>query len=81
MKKSTFEKDISRLEEISILLEKEDIGLEEALKLYEEGVELSKVCLTTLKNAELKITVIRKKLDDLPAGQEELSEETDGEII
>lgn len=75
MKKNTFEKDISRLEEISILLEKEDVPLEEALQLYEEGIELSKSCLETLKNAELKINVIRKKLNDVPEGQEELSEE------
>ncbi len=75
MKKNSFEKDISRLEEISILLEKEDIPLEEALQLYEEGIVLSKSCLETLQNAELKINVIRKKLNDISEGQEELSEE------
>jgi exodeoxyribonuclease VII small subunit len=75
VKKNSFEKDIRRLEEISVLLEKEDIGLEEALVLYEEGIELSRTCMEALKNAELKITVIKKKLDDVTDGQEELSEE------
>lgn len=75
MKKSSFEKDIRRLEEISVLLEKEDIGLEEALILYEEGIGLSRNCMEALKNAELKIMVIKKKLDDVTEGQEELSEE------
>ncbi len=60
---STFEKKILRLEEISDLLESEETELEEALKLFEEGIELSKECLTTLKNAELKITELKKKID------------------
>jgi exodeoxyribonuclease VII small subunit len=75
VKKSNFEKDMSRLEEISLLLEKEDIPLEEVLLLYEEGIALSKSCLDTLKNAELKITVIRKKMNEISEGQEEISEE------
>src|SRR3990172_7125896 len=51
-----FEKKILRLEEISDLLESEDTQLEDAIKLFEEGIELSEDCLTTLKNAELKST-------------------------
>ena len=75
MKKNNFEKDMNRLEEISLLLEKEEIPLEEVLLLYEEGITLSKSCLDTLKNAELKITVIRKKMNEISEGQEEISEE------
>lgn len=59
----TFEKKILRLEEISELLESEETELEEALKLFEEGIELSKDCITTLKNAELKITELKKKIE------------------
>jgi len=75
VKKNNFEKDMNRLEEISLLLEKEEIPLEEVLLLYEEGITLSKSCLDTLKNAELKITVIRKKMNEISEGQEEISEE------
>ncbi len=60
---STFEKKIIRLEEISNLLEAEDTQLEDAIKLFEEGIELSKDCLLSLKNAELKITELKKKID------------------
>ena len=63
--KAGFENKLNRLEEISTLLESESIGLEEAISLYEEGIELSRNCVTTLKNAELKITELKKKLDDL----------------
>ena len=60
-----FEKDLSRLEEISELLESNQIGLEDSISLYEEGIKLSKSCLTTLKKAELKVTKLKNELTDL----------------
>ena len=72
---NSFEQNISRLEEISTLLEKDDIGLEEALQLYEEGINLSKTCLTTLKNAELKIIELKKKIDVLSESEDLFKEE------
>ncbi len=60
-----FEKDLSRLEEISELLESNEIGLEDSISLYEEGIKLSKSCLTTLKKAELKVTKLKNELTDL----------------
>lgn len=62
--KKSFEKNISRLQEISELLEDENIGLEEAINLYEEGVTLSRLCIDELKKAELKITQIRAKVEN-----------------
>ena len=72
---NSFEQNISRLEEISASLESDDVGLEEALQLYEEGINLSKTCLTTLKNAELKITELKKKIDVLASEGEDLFKE------
>lgn len=67
MKKKTekvsFEKNIERLQEISELLNSENIGLDESIELYEEGITLSKVCMESLKNAKLKITELKKDLD------------------
>jgi exodeoxyribonuclease VII small subunit len=63
--KNTFEKNIARLQEISELLENENIGLEEAISLYEEGVLLSKTCTEELKRAELKISRIKSKAADI----------------
>ena len=71
---SSFERDILRLEEISALLEKDDIGLDEAVRLFEEGVALSKNCLTALNSAELKISELKKKITDLTAKEENLFE-------
>ena len=74
---NSFEQNISRLEEISALLEKDDVGLEEALQLYEEGINLSKTCLTTLKNAELKIIELKKKIDVLSESEDLFKEESE----
>ena len=60
-----FEKDLSRLEKISELLESNEIGLEDSISLYEEGIKLSKSCLTTLKKAELKVSKLKNELIDL----------------
>jgi exodeoxyribonuclease VII small subunit len=62
---NNFEKDLARLEEISSLLDNENIGLEESIALYEEGIKLSKTCLTTLKKAELKITELKKDMSEI----------------
>jgi exodeoxyribonuclease VII small subunit len=62
---NSFENNLTRLEEISDLLENETIGLDEALVLYEEGIKLSMICMDSLKNAELKITELKKMAGDL----------------
>lgn len=73
-KSSSFEKDLKRLEEISGLLEDESVDLEEALNLYEEGIELSRSCISALKKAELRITELKKRLDELNFEEEEEEE-------
>lgn len=50
-----FEKKLGRLEEIVQKMEKGDLGLEESLKLFEEGVKLSRECHTQLNTAETKV--------------------------
>jgi len=60
----TFETSLRRLEEIARLLDREDLGLENAVSLYEEGIELSKICFTRLKEAEIKITTLKKSLEN-----------------
>lgn len=59
----SFEKSLKRLEEISELLENEEIGLDESIKLYEEGILLSKICYSRLKDAELKITELKSQFE------------------
>ena len=56
----TYEKAISRLEEIVSALEKNDVTLDESLKLFEEGTKLTAFCADQLKNAQQKITELTK---------------------
>ncbi len=60
-----FESKLSRLEEITSLLENNEIGLEDSINLFEEGVKLSKVCLSILEKAELKVKVLQKELTEI----------------
>jgi exodeoxyribonuclease VII small subunit len=50
-----FEKKLGRLEEIVQKMEKGDLALEESLKLFEEGVKLSRDCHSRLNEAEAKV--------------------------
>ncbi len=61
--KQTFEHSLKRLEQIVDALEQGEISLEESLKMYEEGIALSKTCMETLKSADLKIKQLSKDLN------------------
>lgn len=50
-----FEKKLNRLEEIVQKMEKGDLSLDESLKLFEEGVKLSRDCHGQLTNAEAQV--------------------------
>lgn len=64
-KKNNFEDNLSRLKEISNLLEDNEIGLDDAIALYEEGIKLSKNCIKKLEDAQLKITELKKDLSEV----------------
>ncbi len=53
-----FEKKLNRLEEIVAKMEGGDIPLEDSLKLFEEGVKLSRTCQTDLDEAEQKVELL-----------------------
>jgi len=63
-KEKSFEDKLKRLEEITAQLESEEIGLQEAIGLYEEGINLSKMCYVTLQNAELKVNELHEQLEE-----------------
>ena len=69
--KNTFEENLSRLEEISTLLESEELGLDESISLFEEGIKLSKNCMTALKKAELTITELKSELSEVTSEKDE----------
>lgn len=66
-----FEEQLKRLEEIVNLLDEDTISLEDSLKLYEEGTELSKTLKTFLEKAEQKIIDINKKSEQISSSSDE----------
>ncbi|HJZ63021.1 MAG TPA: exodeoxyribonuclease VII small subunit [Candidatus Acidoferrum sp.] len=62
-KKPEFEKTLARLEEVVRKLESPQLSLDDAMKLFEEGVALSRECQKQLEEAEGKVEILMKKAD------------------
>ena len=59
----SFESDVRRLEEIVAELESQDVPLERALRLFEEGVERLRAASAQLAAAEAQVMQLREKAD------------------
>lgn len=57
-KKASFEENLANLEQIVTLLESGDASLDEILKNYTAGMELSKNCLAELTRVEKEMDVL-----------------------
>ena len=57
----TFEDCLQRLEKIVDELEKGNVPLEQALKLFEEGLRLSTSCRKELEEAEGKVEILLRQ--------------------
>ena len=55
---NSFENKLSELEKIVARLENNDISLDEAIALFEDGVKLSDDCRKILETAERKIKTL-----------------------
>lgn len=63
MEEKKFEKVLEELEQIVARLEKGNLSLEESLKLFEEGIKLSRFCNNKLEEAERKIEILQKNAE------------------
>lgn len=61
----SFEEAYSAFEKINEKLEAGNLSLEESTKLYEEGVNLLKICYSELKSSKGKIVKLKKELDKI----------------
>jgi len=59
-KKNTLAENFDALEAIITKLEDGDHSLEESLKIFEQGIKLTKTCQKSLLNAEQKIQILTK---------------------
>lgn len=83
-KKKTFEVSLQELEKIVRRLEDGDLPLEESLKLFEDGVRLSRECQERLNQAERRIEILLEGEDGKPflqtIGAEDLREQQDPQV-
>ena len=71
-----FEELMGKLEEITGKLENEKLSLDDSVKLFEEGMDISKKCNSKLEEAERKITMLINenneiKEEDFTSGTED----------
>jgi exodeoxyribonuclease VII small subunit len=57
----SFEKRIEQLETVVKKLESADLPLEDALRLFEQGIDLSAKCRSELEAAESRVEILLKK--------------------
>ncbi len=75
-----FEDALARLETIVTELERGELPLDESLKIFEEGIKLSKSCLKILDDAERKVEILvqekdgKKRIQAFSQGQEASTE-------
>lgn len=58
-----FERSMARLEQVVKKLDSPELPLDEAMKLFEEGVTLARDCQKQLEEAEARIEILLKKAD------------------
>ena len=66
----SFEAGLNRLEEIVKILEMGGLSLEDALALFEEGMQMAKTCGQRLDSAELKISQIQTAVEREPQDED-----------
>ena len=62
-KELSFEDAVRRLEAIASALEKENLALDDSLKLYEEGVGLIRYCNALLEESQRRINILSVNRD------------------
>ena len=63
MKELTFEESMENLEKIVKELEEGNLTLDESVKKFKEGMDLSKKCNDMISNAEKEISILIEKED------------------
>ena len=56
-----FEKSLKELEELVERMEKGELSLEDSLKHFERGIELTRGCQQALQDAEQKVSILTSK--------------------
>lgn len=71
-KKETFKQSMERLDAIIEALDRNEIELEDAIKLFEEGLQLVKNCDAQLKQFEQRMNVLLADEEEEDGGDAEV---------
>lgn len=75
-----FEQAMARLEVIVAELERGELPLDQSLRIFEEGIRLSKTCLKMLEDAEHKVEILvqekdgRRRLQAISLGEDDVED-------
>ncbi len=75
-----FEQAMARLETIVAELERGELPLDQSLRIFEEGIRLSKTCLKMLEDAEHKVEILvqekdgRRRLQAISLGEDDVDD-------
>lgn len=75
----SFEQALVRLDEIIGSLERDNVPLDELMKLYEEGIGLLRTCNDRLDTAEQKVKLLKMSPDGTKMYLQDFDEATEGE--
>ena len=64
MKNLTYEKAVKRLEDIVLQFETGELNLDESIKLFEEGTQLTAFCMNALNSAKQKVITLNDILKE-----------------
>nr|VFK18666.1 MAG: Exodeoxyribonuclease VII small subunit [Candidatus Kentron sp. LPFa] len=57
----SFEQSLAELEQLVIHMEQDELSLDEALKSFERGIELNRMCQKALDEAEQRVRILTEK--------------------
>ena len=81
VKSLKFEQALERLEKLIESLEEGELGLDDSLKVFEEGMELTAHCEEKLTEAENKVEILLKGKDGLKKAKPFKKENTNDEQL
>ncbi|MCK9273766.1 MAG: exodeoxyribonuclease VII small subunit [Syntrophales bacterium] len=65
MAEKKFEKALEKLEAIVREMEAGELTLDESLKAFQEGIELSRFCMNKLDEAERKVEILLQEKEEI----------------
>lgn len=70
-----FENSLTELEKIVETMEKGDLSLEDSLKYFEQGINLTRHCQESLKDAEQKVKILSEQSQNANLKKYEIDEQ------